>query len=70
MEAQEQNTRILCLKRLYLDAKDVVLKVVLSLLSQPLEITPFQVKCKRDELNSAKLFKQLNKYMSKTLANI
>lgn len=39
-----ENMRILCLKRLYLDSKDMVLKVALSLLSQALEVTPFQAK--------------------------
>lgn len=43
METQE-NVRILCLKKLYLESKDMVLKVVLFLLSQPLEITSFQAK--------------------------
>lgn len=44
METHDENMKILCLKRLYVDSKNTVLKVVLSLLSQSLEITPFRAK--------------------------
>lgn len=69
MEAEEENMRILCLKRLYLDSKDMVLKAVLPLLSHPLEITPFQAKVQTWWTKFSRTFQTI-KYISKILANI